>query len=210
MKKIIFGVILIAVVSNLSSVFGQPPDPNSIPSGDGNKSLADNNIKTRSIELERIKREADRNAVIRREDGIELNFGMIKKDFEGIQKRQMKIVDAYTKGKSIDYKSIRKAAGKMTEMGIRLNSNLFPVDKKKKGDKVTQDASLTEQKKPKTVRSLIIELDNAIGGFVSSEMFKNLKVVDPVVSKKTQDELAKIIKFSNALWLQAKRKSSEK
>ncbi|NNF00961.1 MAG: hypothetical protein HKN25_18235, partial [Pyrinomonadaceae bacterium] len=192
-----------------TGVLGQPPDPNSIPAGNGNKDLSENNIKTRSIALERIKREADRNAIIRREDGIALNFGMIKKDFEGIQKRQTRIVDAYTKSKKINYTAIRKSAGKITEMGIRLNSNLFPVNEKEKDGKSIKKPVAAEVTKPRTIRNLIIALDNAIGKFVSSEMFKNLRVVDPVVSKTTQTELDKIIKLSNVLWLEAKRKSSE-
>ncbi len=208
MRKLMFSAILILGVASFAYVFGQPPDPNSIPKGTGDKDLSSNNIKTRSIALERVKREADRAALLRREDGIELNFGMIKRDFEGIQKKQTSIVNAYTKGKKINYKRIFKSAGKITEMGIRLNSNLFP-DVGKKGEPSKQTEKPKANRKPKSVRALIIELDDAVGSFVTSEMFKDLRVVDPAISKITRKNLQKIIELSNALWLEAKRKNSE-
>ena len=95
--------------------------------------MSDNNIKLRSVELERIKREAEKTATVRREDGVELNFSIIKNDFEGIQKEQADIIAGYQSGSEIDYKKINNSSGKMTEMAIRLKANLFQsaVDNKR-------------------------------------------------------------------------------
>ena len=195
--------ILVAVLILFTSIFVLAQEEP--PAGAGDTSLRDDNIKLRSVELERVKREADRLAMIRREDGIELNFSLIKNDFEGIQKEQDKIIKAYTMSKKINYKKINKSAGKITEMAIRLKANLFqPADDEKDSanDSKKDETANTGRK---SVRNLIIDLDNSIGSLVTNKMFQKLKVIDVVLSEKAKADLNDIIKLSSDLWLESNR-----
>ena len=168
------------------------------PSPD-NATPVDNNIKLRSVELERIKREAEKNAVIRRDNGKELKFSVVKEDFEGIQKQQSMIVDAYIKSKEIDYKQINKSSNKISEMAVRLRANVFTPDDSEKESK--DESAVKNPYVGKSVRDLIIALDGAIGEVVTSPMWQKLKVVDPKVTAPVEASLVKVIDISGALWL---------
>lgn len=199
MRKTTLAIFLIFIAS--SFVFAQEEPP----PGAGDTNLIDNNIKLRSIELERVKREADKAATIRRDDGVQLNFGIIKNDFEGIQKEQDKIIAAYQTGEKIDYKQINKSAGKITEMAIRLKSNVFQPSDDEKDSATDSDKDKKAVAGKKSVRNLIIELDNTIGSLVSNKMFQRLKVIDVVLGEKARADLNDIIKLSNDLWLESDR-----
>lgn len=198
--KILFGFAIIAAVS-VTVAFGQDAPSVSTPAVADNASPVDNNIKMRSVELERIKRDAEKTAVIRRENGKELNFSLIKEDFEGIQKEQSEIIQAYTTGKTIDYAAISQHADKITEMAVRLRGNVFRPE----GDDSTAVMD-SEEKNPytgKSVRDLIVELDNSIGEVVTSPMWQKLAVIDPDVSEKVEASLVKVIQASGALWVES-------
>lgn len=208
MKKSILATLLILITSTF--VFTQTAAPTDVgtPAGAGDSNLQNNDVKLRAVELDRIRREANKNAVVRRDDGVELNFSMLKNDFEGIQLEQAKIIKAYQSGDKIDYKSMNGAAAKITEMTIRLKANLFssnvdPQDSKydSKDSEVTQS---TDAKK-KSVRNMIVDLDNAIGELIINTMFQNLKVVNPVLSRKAEKDLDDIIRFSGDLWLESNK-----
>lgn len=211
MKKILLTTTLIFISAAFSSVFAQQV----APPGAGDTSLQDNSVKMRSVELDRIKKEANKEATVRREDGVELNFGIIKNDFEGIQKAQDKIVAGYQASKGIDYKQINKSAAEMTEMAIRLKANLFRTNADaakadKEEEKVKPEIAGKPEMEKKSIRDLIINLDNAIGSFVSNTMFANLKTVDLELNEKAQTDLDEIIKLSNALWLESKKSEANK
>jgi len=95
---------------------------------------------------------------------------------------------------------------------VRLSSNLFPAveipdaEKEKKQDDTKEEAS----KPAKSVRDLIIDLDNTIGSFASSPMFKNLRMVDETVSEKARLNLEKIIELSAALTAEAQKVNAGK
>jgi len=73
-----------------------------MPAGASDKSLEDRNIKTRSIDLERTKQDAEKmDKTLTSEKTAQLRFTEIKEDFEKIQTLQGGIIDAYTKGKQI-------------------------------------------------------------------------------------------------------------
>ena len=200
MKKLILFGLLIVASAAFSNVFGQVGKPD-VPD---NANPQDNNIKMRSVELERVKREE-----LKREAAtfapintkIEAKFPEIKEDFEGIQSSQAAIVAAYTTGKTIDYAAIGTNADAINKKAKRLDENLFPAatteDRK--------DKKKEKEEKPKAIKDLIVELDNAIGSFVSSKVFANLKVIEPEVAIKTRADLLKIRELSEKLSEEAKK-----
>lgn len=198
--KIIFAVVLVILAGTLN-VFAQPPGT---PPGAGDKNLADDNIKLRSVELERVKREsqlAEAASYAPINPKLEAQFGQVKDDYEAIQLLQAAIIKAYTTGKTINYAMIETSADSIGKRALRLDSNLFASSKK---DKIETNS---EEKKEKvlSIRDLIINLDNAIGDFVSSQIFGKRKVIEPDMAIKTRDDLFRILKFSEALAKEAKK-----
>ncbi len=192
MKKIILSVFLILAASIFSTVFGQLA-----PAGAGDKTLADNDIKLRSVELDRVKRDADKSnassfAPINAE--IKAKFPQIKEDFESVQILQAAIIKAYTTGKTIDYGLIQTSAEAINKKAKRLDANLFSSKLEKKDDK-----SKEKVEKQKSIKELIIGLDNAIGGFISSKIFGNINVIDPEAAIKTRTDLVNILDLSDKL-----------
>lgn len=199
MRKNILAAFFILITSSFVMAQTEAPPGVGTPAGAGDTSLADNDIKLRSVELDRIKREAEKSATLRREDGKELNFSIVKDDFEGIQTEHNSIIEAYTKGSEINYPQISKSSNKITEMAVRLRGNVFFKEETAKTDEPTQDEENSYS--GKSVRDLIVELDNAIGEVVSNPMWQKLAVVDVEVSKTVEASLVKVIDASGALWL---------
>ncbi len=207
MKKIIFSIVLIFSVSAFTNVFAQVPGaPAGVgtPAGGSDKNLIDDNIKLRSIELERAKRdlekaEAEKFAPINNK--ITAKFPEIKEDFEGIQLLQAAIIKAYTTGKTIDYTVIEVSALEIYKKAKRLDLNLFADTKKEK----KENKSAKKEEKAKEMKDLIIELDNTIGSFVSSKIFANLQVIEPSVVISTKTDLLKIQSLSQKLVEEAKK-----
>ena len=166
--------------------------------------MADNDIKLRSVELERIKQEAAKTeaasfAPINTK--LTVKFPQIKEDFESIQLLEDAIIKAYTMGKTIDYSLIETAANGINNKAKRLDDNLFADTKKEKEDKT----STKDVEKVKPVADLIVALDNAIGSFVSSKIFGNIKLIEPEVAIKTRTDLLNIIQLSEKLSTEAKK-----
>lgn len=203
-KKGALITLAILVAGAFAVVTAQDAPAVSTPAVADNAQPFNDNIKLRSVELDRIKREAEKTAVLRRENGKELKFSLIKEDFEGIQTQQMKIVEAYTMSETVDYKAISKSSDKITEMAVRLRANVFaPEDKPAK---TTGD----EKENPyfgKSVRDLIVTLDNAIGEVVTNPMWQKLAVIDRDNSVKAEASLLKVIEASSALWIESTKKS---
>ncbi|NNE66765.1 MAG: hypothetical protein HKN33_09365 [Pyrinomonadaceae bacterium] len=197
---LLIGLVFAFGVAAIAQTSGEPPTVAD------NATPADNNIKLRSVELERIKREAEKNAVLRRDNGKELKFSIVKEDFEGIQKEQSKIVEAYVKNKEIDYKQIKESSNKISEMAVRLRANVFAPDAQENDAK--DDSPEVNPFFGKSVRDLIIALDGAIGEVVTSPMWQKLKVVDPKVAVPVEASLVKVIDISGALWLASNKKLS--
>ncbi len=189
MKKTIFsGISLLFIFAVWANAQNVPPPPAPIVESD----LRDNTIKMRSIDLERVKQDAWKVKPGESTKKREIKFGEIKKNFENIQKLQDRIVRVYTTGKTIDYPKISKSALKITKNAIRLDENLF-------GGNQEDTVEINDPVERKSVRDLIIELDNGIGKFVKSPIFQNTKVVDSQISSETQLELRKIMKLSMML-----------
>jgi soluble cytochrome b562 len=202
MKQTIFLTIsLLLILSGWAKAQSVPPPPTPIAESD----LRDNTIRMRSVDLERVKRDADKMRSGDHPRDRELNFAEIKKDFEKIQKLQFEIIKAYTTGKNIEYNAIESSALNMSKSAIRLESTLFfnKLDDKDETSKEKKD-------KKKTIKDLIVELDNQLGEFVSSEMFQNTSVVNIEISDKAQLNLLKIKRLSEQLSkMAAEAKSGE-
>jgi hypothetical protein len=191
MKKILFfGVTNLLFLSSIA--FSQVPNPVA-----DNEMRDGSSIRRRAIELERVKRDANKLNLPEDANGRKIDFVEIKEDFESIQKLQNSIVKIYTTGKKIRYGEIGKLALEINKSALRLNSNLFTASTSEKNELKKTEKS--ETKTQKSVKEIIIDLDNNIGNFAKSPMFQNLKIVDPAVSEKTRLSLEQIIKLSFAL-----------
>lgn len=198
MKQIVFGTFCFFLLTPLLA-FGQIYVPTPVSDAE----IRDgSSLKMRSIELERVKRDADKVVFDKPDKEREIKFALIKEDFENIQKLQSLIVKSYTTGKNINYEKIGSAATEMRMRSVRLDENLFNAnsvaDEKENKRKNSVQLSL---------RDLIIELDKYIGRFVSSPIFQNTKLVDTKTSESAQKDLVKILLFSDSI---AKQSSSLK
>ncbi len=199
MKQITFGAFCVLLFSNLY-VFAQVPSPIHVPVTE--TEIRDNSsIRMRSIEFERVKRSANSPGLREIDREPTAKFEEIKNDFENIQKLQISIVKAYTKGKKINYEKISESAGEIAKKAVRLDINLFASSSEKEANKNEHRENI----EPKSVRNLIIELDDAIGIFISGQIFKNMKTVDPEISAKAHVDLGNIIKLSDSLSRVAKK-----
>lgn len=201
--KIIFSICLIVGAALFANVWGQ----SNAPSIADNANPQNTDIKMRSVELEKVKRDADKaNAASfgAINTKIETKFPEIKEDFEGIQISEAAIIKTYSTDKKIDYALIEMSANSINKYAKRLDTNLF-AEAVKKNEDLPNDKSKETVEKPKTMRDLIIDLDNAIGSFLSSKIFGNLKVFEPEVAVKTRTDLIHIQELSEKLSAEAKK-----
>lgn len=200
-------VVLWAISLNVYAQQAAPP-------GAGDKDLADKNIKTRSIDLERVDRDARKTTSpaaansATPEDRLAAKYAEIKADYEQIQLSQDAVIKAYQGGGKIDYEQISKSAMEINAGAKRLNSNLFPappIETAAKNDGNKSDKSKIEAKKAQSVRDLIVNLDNSIGGFAASPMFQNLRIIDAAAAEKAKLDLENIIELSANLNTESKK-----
>ncbi len=205
MKKIIFTIFVIFLAASFSNIMAQGvPTGVGTPAGATDKNLGDDGIKMRSVEIERIKKEAQSAeaasfAPINKE--VVTKFPQIKEDFEALQILEAAIIKAYTTGKTIDYGLIESSADGINKRAKRLDNNLFADTKK---DKKVEDESKKEGK-TKTLRDLIVQLDTAIGEFVTSKIFSNNKIIEPEVAIKARIDLLNVTQLSEKVGLEAKK-----
>lgn len=212
MKNLILSAFLMFLFALSANVFAQ----GIMPAGASDRNLEDRNVKNRSNEIERVKREnaeADKNKK-EPDQAAQVKFTEVKEDFEKIQMLQNEIIAAYSKEKQINYAKISTDAEQINKSGTRLKGNLFtpPVeenkdskDKNKSKDKKKETAASApveakpEQPLPTDIRSLIVEMDNTLAAFVNNQMFTNPQNVNPVENAKAQADLERLIKLSAAL-----------
>lgn len=147
------------------------------------------NIKNRSIELERVKRDAAKRPVT---SDATLKFPEIKEDFEEVQKINGDIVKLSRKT-PINNAVIFKLVAEINHRAARLKSNLFPAAAKSKNNK-----QQTAVESP-NVKTLLNDLDKSIDSFVHSSIFQNLNLVVTADSLKAQKDLENVIKISGAI-----------
>lgn len=202
MKNLFILTAILFSTAVYSGVYAQGETP---PPVTGDKNLRDTDIKTRSIDLERVERDAKKpsktteNQNEKAEDKLASKYDEIKTDFEQIQLSQDAIIKTYQTSVEIDYEKIGKSAAEIHKSAKRLDENLFSGMKK---EKTRED---TKEKPTVTVRNLIIDLDNAIGSFATSPMFQNLREIDAKVAEKAREDLEKIIELSDLLDAEAKK-----
>lgn len=201
MKVVLQSIFIALSLPAAGIVLAQAPPPPAPPPPPSTPVLRDDDIRLRSVELEKVKREAQKSNVKDKStdanNGIESKYDEIKEDFEGMQLSQQQIIKAYSTGEKIDLETIKSAADKITGHAIRLNLNLFAI-KLKDDDRSGEDST-------KTLRNLIVDLDNAIGDVVTSEIFKNLRVIDQPAAEKTQADLTRVAEISQQLSKKAEK-----
>lgn len=212
MRKTFISIIFVCSTAICSNIFAQGA---STP-GSGDKDLRDTNVKSRSIDLERVNRDARRtdksaaNPAMSPEDRLAAKYVEIKTDYEQIQLSQDAIIKAYKSGVKIDYAQIGKSALEINESATRLKLNLFFLPPFTETD--TKKEVQKEVKKPgrdtsaaKSVRDLIVDLDNSIGSFAGSPMFRNLRTIDAKISAKAELDLKQVIESSRLLGAEAEK-----
>jgi hypothetical protein len=187
----ISGFILLASVAAIAQL---PPPP--VPSVETEVRDA-NSLRMRELQLERIKRDANKLRPTESSEEAEIRFANIKEDFEGIQKLQAGIVKTYTTGKTVDYDKIQRSAAEINKRSIRLGFNFFGSNPEADSDKRSMELAR------KGVRGLIIDLDKKMGDFVSSPLFRNHVVVDVAENAKAEANLRSMVEISSALSLAA-------
>lgn len=151
--------------------------------------------RTRSIELERIKNEAERDIAAERPTAKK--FPEIKEDFEKLQTVNFNSLQTTVLKANPDYKIINKAATEIKKRANRLRKSLFPEDltaPAKSANNTAENAAHVDLSKA-DLKQLSILLDNSIYRFVSSNLFQNTNVVNLDDSIKAQNELKEIIKI---------------
>ena len=215
MKKIFVLTAIVFSTAIGSSVYAQQ----AAPPGAGDKDLRDNNVKSRSMEMERIDREArkpnqstqSKQAAAAAEDKLAAKYADIKIDYEQIQMSQDVVIKTYQSAGKIDYAQIGKSALEINTSATRLNSNLFPAPPIEPADaktEVKKDKETERNTIPTTFSGLIVELDNAVGNIATSPMFQNLRVVDAAVAAKAKLDLKRIMELSAILDAAARKMDS--
>lgn len=190
-------------------LFGQVPAP---PTVSGDKNLEDRDIKERSIELERVRREANRYDPVKRSESSKISeakFREIKEDFEQIQFSQNELIAGYTKGKEIDYRKIALSSEQINKRGIRLRENLFPSPTAKRSETDNKNKT-TNSPIQNDIKSLIVEIDNTLAKFVANPIFTNTKLVNSADNEKARSDLDNLISLSAILKSEANKPLPEK
>ena len=204
--------INIALVVCLFALSGTASSQQEAPAGSSDKGAMDRDIKTRSIELERIKRDAEKPDVNgQRTPSPEAvaKFEEIKEDFEGLQRKQDEILKAYTGGKQVDLEKIASNSELMNKHALRLETNLFPAVDVKKGKKKPKDMKSEDSPVatlPSDLKSLIVEQDNTLATFVGNPMFTNPQVANVADNTKAHADLKKLILLTAALKTEAEKR----
>jgi hypothetical protein len=149
-------------------------------------------IKNRSIEMERMKREVDKQPV---RENFKLKFPEIKEDFEQIQKINAEVIQINAVDTPLNYTAISNLVAEINHRANRLRSNLFSAVSKTKKEANNKQQIVETQ----NIKKLINALDKAINSFVHNAIFKNVNVVDPDDSLKAQKDLELAINLSNAI-----------
>jgi hypothetical protein len=174
------------------------------------REIRDNSsVKLRSIELDRIKREAKKNPSEKLGPAAVNHFLEIKEDFEKIQLLENKIIKVYTTGKQIEYTRIAAFSAEINQSASRLKKNLFAPPNKDPQD--FPDAFKREEKSlPNGVKNLIVELDNSIGTFVNNPIFVASKKAKLDEKEKAEAMLEQVIRISRALKQEAEEQTQPK
>ncbi|CAA9384197.1 MAG: hypothetical protein AVDCRST_MAG74-722 [uncultured Pyrinomonadaceae bacterium] len=157
-------------------------------------------IKNRSIEMERMKREAYK---LKFSENFTLKFPEIKEDFERIQKINDELLKLTAAKTSLNNSTVSKFVSEINRRAVRLRSNLFPAEPERKKEAKNKQPISVESK---DVRTLLAVLDESINSFVHSSLFQNINLVNMADSLKAQKDLEAIINASSTI--EAKTKNA--
>lgn len=191
MKKVFLFFILTLVCGISTTLYAQVT-----PAGAGDKSLENRDVKGRSVELERVSRETDKE-VKEAKKSSETKFAEIKEDFEKMQMVNEDIQKQMGSGEP-SRKIVSESSATINTSALRLKSNLFPNAKeaKKKRDKNKPEETVAAA--PADLKSMTDSLNTTIFDFTHSPFFSNPKYT-PDDSAKAQSDLEKIINVSTAI-----------
>lgn len=188
MIKKLFLVIFLLTISALATPAQMNPEQALLKARD---QFSD--IKNRSVELERMKRETSKRPTSQH---LTLNFPEIKKDFEKIQKLNSDILQLTAAKTPPDYAAVTKFVSEINHRAARLRSNLFPSEPKQKNEAKNKQQTDFESK---DIKTLLGVMDKFINSFVHSSIFQNVKLVNSADSIKAQKDLESVINVSYAI-----------
>ncbi|HYE13331.1 MAG TPA: hypothetical protein VD968_02695 [Pyrinomonadaceae bacterium] len=196
-KRLLLAATLAAATTLLSpsAAVSQTQGPPTGAIGDKNLRNEADPARTRSNELDRIKRDADKPA-----EKAAPSFPQIKEDFERIQLINSEVLQAAPRP---DYKRIADAAAEIKKRASRLSANLFPPE----AEKQSKARKGAEAEEPQELKALLAAVDGAIISFVNNPVFQNTKVVNPEDSARARGDLERVVKLSGKLSKEADRLS---
>lgn len=150
-------------------------------------------IKNRSIDMERMKREAYK---LKFSENFTLKFPEIKEDFEQIQKINDELFKLTAAKSPLNHSAVSKFVSEISRRAARLRSNLFPTESEQKKEAKNKQPIIAEQQ---NVKTLLAALDKSINSFVHSSIFQNINLVNSTDSLKAQNDLETIINVSSQI-----------
>lgn len=185
--KLVFAVFLLIIFSAAMTPAQVSPEREVMS---GRDQFSD--IKTRSMELERMKRDSYRRTG---DKDFSQSFPAIKEDFEAIQKINSAIVNLTAAKTAFDFNVVSKMVEQINRRAVRLRSNLFSTEVEIKNTKNKQ-ATVVQ---PREIKTLLSDLDRYVNRFVHNSIFQNIQVVNSTDSLKAQKDLETLINISNVL-----------
>ena len=182
-NKIISAMIFLLVMSAVTTL-AQSPEKSVLEARD-----RFSDIKKRSIELERMKREAGKRPANK---DVTREFPNIKEDFEQIQILNNNILKLTSAETPINYAVVLKSVSEINHRAVRLNSNLFSTEPDKKKNPKRKNQTVKRQK----IKKLLDNLEKSINSFSNNSIFQNLNLVNSEDSLKAQKDLENIIEIS--------------
>lgn len=177
----------------LSAVVVVTPAQNTVEQAAKNARDRFTDIKIRSMEMERVKREANKPTF---NENFTLRFPEIKEDFERIQKVNDDLFKSSAAKKPLDDSAVSKSVTEINRRAARLRSNLFSTATEQK--KEAKNKQPIDAKSP-DLKTLLIALDEFVNKFVHSSIFQNINVVNTAESLKAQKALETIISVSSQI-----------
>jgi len=154
-------------------------------------------IKNRSVEMERVKREVHKRPA---NGDSSPKFPEIKEDFEQIQKINSEVLRLTAIKTPVNYAAVLKLVAEINQRAVRLKSNLFPAEHKQKKETKNKLKDVETQ----DVKTLLDALDKSIDSFAHNPIFQNVNVVNSKDSLKAQKDLETVINLSNAVNVKTK------
>jgi hypothetical protein len=192
-KKLLFAIFL-GSISAVAAAAQSNPEQAVI---NAQEQVSD--IKKRSIELERMKRESNKRSV---GDNLTQRFPEIKEDFEEIQKINANVLKLTTDKTAVNYSAVLKSVTEIKRRAVRLRSNLFSPEPEENNETKNEPQNTAETQ---DVKILFAALDKSIDSFVHSSIFKNINLVNSDDSLKAQKDLEEVIRISTAIRAKTKK-----